>query len=166
MSTQSLHQGARILRLAATLAVAVLLLLYAVKNCSGLPFSSAQPDADLRQALTDEYELTLPPSAVVDHANRQATIPAVHHYALHMAPADVAGFVRSIRLAAERRGKRAIDRNLADLPNFRPKPPSWWAVERLADPRWLDLNPQGRGGGMWVFYSERDGQVLLFRYSM
>jgi len=41
--------------------------------------------------------------------------------------------------------------------------PDWWSPAAVPQARWLDLNPVGHGGGLWVFWSEADGRVLIMR---
>jgi hypothetical protein len=146
--------------------VGIVMFAYLLLNCSGLNFPLLRPMADLQGLLDDEYGVSLPASASVEHGNRMAAIRSIRHFDVRVNSADVVPFIERLRMAADRKGKHVIERDLRQLPQMPARPPDWWRPESLTQPHWLDVMPVGHGGGLWVFYSDQDGRVLLVRYSM
>jgi hypothetical protein len=162
---QQFHRISRI-RTAAAWVVVALVAGYILLNCSGLSYPILRPTDDLRDSLRNAYDVELPASAVVEHANRQATLRTLREFSLRMNPTEIRPFVDAIRLSSERRGKQPVERDVQDLPPIRPAPPAWFSPATIPQVRWLDVMPPGRGAGLWVFYSEQEGRVLLLWYSM
>ena len=160
------HLRVRRIKAAAAYTVAVLMVGYLLLNCSGLNLPIRRPADDLAGMLSGAYGVALPPSAVVERGGRQATVRNTYYFAVRMNPADVRPFVAALRVAGSRAGRQPVDRDLRTLPQREPPPPTWWVPGSLASPAWLDLVPLGRGSGLWVIYSERDGRALVWWYAV
>ena len=160
------HLRVRRITTAAAYTAAILILVYLLLNCSGMNFPIRRPGADLSEMLSNGYGVSLPASATVDRGGRQATFRNTYYFAVRMNPADVRPFVASLQAGGWRTGRQPVERDPRAMQPREPSPPGWWAPAELTKPVWLDLMPTGRGSGLWVFYSEQDGRVLLWWYSM
>lgn len=136
----------------------LLLFVYFLFCCSGLNFPILFPRPDLQSLLRGDYRVQLPASAVVERGNRQAYWDPAKYFSIRMAPADVAPFIAKLRA-----NRGAEDHDISQLYSIL-TPPKWWKPKALSSPRWLETTAKN-GTGYWIFYSDKDGRVLIFWYS-
>jgi hypothetical protein len=138
------------------LVIGSVLLLF-VFFCSGLHFPFWNARGHLNSRLSDEMQLSLPPSAKVTHAVRVATNDPAEYYAIEMDVADVAPFMAHVRSALPQ--AREVDPATAWTMG---RIPDWWKPSALRQVQRLDgFHRDEQGGYIWYF-SKSEPTIYFF----
>lgn len=130
-------------------------LLVFVLFCSGLSFPIlGGASRNLERGLWDDFALTLPKSAAVEHGARVAYRDPSYFFVVKFAPADLQPFIDAIR---------AKGHNLEDRVHFTvvgPQPPSWFDVANVNDLITFDV--RDRSSNVWrLGYSPSTSRIYV-----